>query len=143
MGVVDQIEAYLESQPEPKRREMTAFHHSIVALFSDCHLWYLDGKNDRGERVTNPNIGYGRLKLPHAGGSGRDFYQIGMSANTVGISIFIMGLKDRTYLPQKFGGTIGNATVTGYCVKFQKVSDIQTEVLMAAIRDGIALTTTF
>jgi hypothetical protein len=140
MGVIDEINAYLESQPEPKRHEMTSLHHSIVALFPDCPLSYLDGKDDEGKVVTNPNIGYGQQKLRYADGSFRDFYQIGMSANTAGISIFIMGLPDKKYLPEKFGRTIGKATVTSYCVKFKKVADIDVEVLLAAIRDGIALT---
>ena len=142
MTVIDQITSYLESQPEPKRTEMKSLHLSIMGLFSDCHLSYLDGKDGQGRVVTNPNIGYGRQKMVYADGKTRDFYKIGMSANTSGISIYIMGLKDKKYLSEKYGPTLGKAKVTGYCIQFRQVADISREMLMAAIRDGIKLTQT-
>ena len=63
-----------------------------------------------------------------------------MSANTAGISVYIMGLKDKDYLTQTFGKTIGKASVTSYCIKFKKRADIDMEVLAAAINYGIAST---
>jgi len=136
-NVLEQINAYIESQPAAKRDEMKALHSAIVSFFPDCRLSFLDGKDDRGRIVTNPNIGYGHQTMNYADGKTRDFYQIGMSANTGGISIYIMGLKDKNHLSEKFGKSIGKANVTGYCIKFKKLSDINREVLDAAIRSGI------
>lgn len=48
-----------------------------------------------------------------------------------------MGLDDRTYLAKTWGGTLGKATVTGYCIKFKSLRDIDLAVLEAAIREGI------
>ena len=142
VNAIDQINSYIEAQPDPKRSEMRTLHDLIMSQFSDCILSYLDGKDDQGKVVTNPNIGYGQQKLYYADGSSRDFYQIGMSANSSGISIFIMGLKDRNYLPEKYGKSIGKAAVTSYCIKFKRVGEIDKAVLLSAVRDGIELTST-
>ena len=67
----------------------------------------------------------------------REFYQIGMSANTTGISIYILGIKDKTYLAQTYGEKLGKASVTGYCIKFKTLKDINIDILEAAIRYGV------
>ncbi|MCS0498577.1 DUF1801 domain-containing protein [Protaetiibacter mangrovi] len=127
MTVESQIEAYLAGQPEPKRTELTQLHERIRGLMPDAELWFLDGTDASGKVVSNPNVGYGRQ-------ADRDFYRVGISANTSGISVYLMGFEDRTHLPRTIGDTIGKATVTGYCVKFRKLADIDLEVLDAAIR---------
>ena len=63
-----------------------------------------------------------------------------MSANTTGISVYILGIKDKTYLAQTYGNKIGKAGVTGYCIKFKTLKDINIDVLEAAIRYGIEST---
>lgn len=105
-----------------------------------CKLWFLDGKDETGKVVSNPNIGYGTQKLKHANGKTREFYQIGLSANTTGISVYILGLDDRKYLAQTFGKKLGKASVTGYCIKFKTLADIKVEVLEAAIQYGVEQT---
>lgn len=136
MDVQTQISDYLAAQPERKRNDMHALHDLILGLMPGCRLWFLDGRDERGRTVTNPNIGYGSLTMTTADGRSREFYQIGMSGNTTCISIYIMGLDDRTYLPKTYGSTLGKATVTGYCIKFSALRNIDVDVLAAAIRDG-------
>ncbi len=63
-----------------------------------------------------------------------------MSANTTGISIYILGIKDKTYLAQTFGKELGKASVTGYCIKLKKLKDININILEAAIRYGVEVT---
>jgi hypothetical protein len=140
MDVLDQIDAYIASQPEPKRADLLALHEHILQLIPGCRLRFLDGTNDDGKVVTNPDIGYGSYVATLAGGKTRDFYQVGLSPNTSGISLYIMGIKDRKFLPQTYGDTIGKATVTGYCIKFRKLADIDVKVLDAAIRSGLEAT---
>ena len=55
-------------------------------------------KTIKVKSVSNPNIGYGSYTIKYADGTTREFYQIGLSANTTGISVYIMGIKDKTYL---------------------------------------------
>ena len=59
-----------------------------------------------------------------------------MSANKSGISIYILGLEDKSFLATTFGKTIGKAAVSGYCIKFKRIEDINLDVLQAAIRYG-------
>ena len=140
MSIREQIKAYIATQPEQKRSQMEQLHEIVLALMPKCKLWFLDGKDERGKVVSNPNIGYGTQKLKHANGKAREFYQIGLSANTTGISVYIMGLDDRKYLAQTFGKKLGKASVTGYCIKFKTLEDINIEVLKAAIQSGVEQT---
>jgi hypothetical protein len=136
MTVQDQIKAYITSQPEPKRSDMLELHSVILEIMPTCKLWFLDGKNDEGKTVANPNIGYGHYTITYADGKTREFYQIGLSANTTGISVYIMGIDDKAYLVQTYGKEIGKASVTGYCIKFKALKDINSTILQAAIRYG-------
>ena len=140
MTVRAQIGDYLAAQPERKRGDMQALHDMMLRLMPDCRLWFLDGKGEDGRTVSNPNIGYGQLTTTFANGRTREFYQVGLSANTSGISVYIMGLDDRTYLAETYGGALGRASVTGYCIRFSSRRNIDLAVLEAAIRDGVART---
>ncbi len=140
MDVEDQIEAYMASQPEPKRSDMQALHRRILEVMPACKLWFLDGKNSENKTVSNPNIGYGLQTMHYADGTSREFYQIGLSANTSGISVYILGLEDKQYLAQTYGEKLGKASVTGYCIKFRALKNINIDVLEAAVRDGAART---
>ena len=136
MNVQEEIKKYITSQPEPKRSDMRALHHIILETMPKCKLWFLDGKDSKGKTVSNPNIGYGSYNIKYADGTTMEFYQIGMSANTTGISVYILGIEDKKYLAQTFGEKIGKASVTGYCIKFKKLKDINLTVLEKAIRYG-------
>ncbi len=140
MNVQAQIEAYITSQPEPKRSDLQALHRSIQEIMPACKLWFLDGKNSENRTVSNPNIGYGLQTLKTADGKSREFYQIGLSANKTGISVYIPGMKDKKYLAQTYGEKLGKASVTGYCLRFKALKNINIDILEAAIRDGVALT---
>lgn len=135
-----QIEEYIASEPEPKQGDMRALHRVILKAMPRCKLWFLDGKNDEGKIVSNPNIGYGLHTIKYAGGKTREFYQIGLSANTTGISVYVMGIEDRKYLAKAYGKKLGKASVSGYCIKFKALKDIDVDTLVAAIRDGVEAT---
>ena len=136
MSVQDQIRDYLASQLGPKRNDMQMLYQQILQVMPGCRLWFLDGKDDQGKTVSNPNIGYGLQVIQYAGGGTREFYQVGISANTTGISVYILGLKDKTYLARTYGEKIGRAKVMGYCIKFKSLRDIDMDILVAAIRYG-------
>lgn len=140
MNIKEQIKVYITSQPEPKRGELQELHQYILQVLPKCKVWFLDGKDNKGKTVSNPNIGYGSYSIKYADGTTREFYQIGLSANTTGISVYIMGIKDKTYLAQSYGKKIGKASVTGYCIKFKTKKDINTDVLEDAIRYGVKAT---
>jgi hypothetical protein len=137
MRVEEQIEAYLAAQPAQKRSDMQALHRLVLRAGPGCRLWFLDGRNGEGKTVSNPNIGYGHQSLPYAGGKTRDFYRIGMSANTAGISLYIIGLEDRTCLARTWGHRLGKASVTGYCIRFRALGDLDPATLEEIVRFGL------
>lgn len=134
MTIQEQINEYITSHKEPKRSDLENLHQIILELMPKCKLWFLDGKNDENKTVSNPNIGYGLHLMKYADGKTRDFYKIGLSANTTGTSVYIMGIEDKKYLANTFGEKIGKASVTSYCIKFKKLNDINIEVLKEAIQ---------
>jgi hypothetical protein len=140
MPAKEEIEKYLASQPEQKQGDMRALHRLILKAMPRCRLWFLDGRNSEGKTVSNPNIGYGLHTMKSAGGKSREFYQIGLCANATGISVYVLGLEDKKYLARTYGKKIGKASVTGYCIRFRALADIDVDMLMAAIRDGVEAT---
>jgi len=137
MTVEQQIENHIASHPEPKRTEIQHLHEVILKVTPEGKLWFSDGLNSEGKVVANPTIGYGQYTIKYANGTTADSFRIGLSANTTGISVYIMGLEDKKYLIENFGDDIGKAKVTGYCIRFKSIKDINLEVLEAAVRYGI------
>jgi len=136
MNIQNQIKEYIANHPDPKRNEMESLHHIILQIAPDCKLWFLDGKDDKGKIVSNPNIGYDLLTIKYADGKTRELYQIGLSANSTGISVYIMGIDDKKYLSTTYGDKLGKASITGYCIKFKTIKDINLNILEEAIRFG-------
>jgi hypothetical protein len=134
MKIEDQIISYIESQSEIKKADMFTLHKLIMDIMPNCKLWFLDGKNEDNKIVSNPNIGYGNYIIKYADGKTKQFYQVGISANTTGISVYLFGIDDKTYLAQTFGKKLGKANVTGYCIKFKTLKDINSDILEEAIR---------
>jgi Domain of unknown function (DU1801) len=138
MNVEEQIEKYIASQPEPKRGDMRELHRLTLQVSPESKLWFFDGKDSKDRTVSNPTIGYGLHTIKYANGKNREFFQIGLSGNKTGISVYILGLKDKKYLAKTYGKKLGKASVTGYCIRFKGLKDINIDTLEAAIRDGLA-----
>lgn len=134
MSIEEQIQQYISSQPEPKRSEMESLHQIIMQIIPECKLWFLDGKDSENKVVSNPNIGYGLHIIEYTNGTTKEFYKIGLSANTTGISVYIMGIEDKKFLAETYGQRLGKASVTGYCIKFKTLKDINVEVLEKVIQ---------
>ena len=136
MNIEEQIKKYIDSLSGAKHFDIEVLHKRLLQLLPKSKLWFLNGKDEKGKIVSNPNIGYGLQTIKYADGKTKEFYQIGISANTSGISVYIMGIKDNTYLPQTYGKKLGKARITGYCIKFKALKDINIDILEAAIRYG-------
>ena len=66
MTTQEQIDSYIDSQPEVKCSDMQALHRIILQVMPGCQLWFLDGKNSENKTVSNPNIGYGSHIIEYA-----------------------------------------------------------------------------
>jgi|SRR5436853_4658330 len=137
MNVQEQIKKYITSQPEPKRSDMQALHRLILQMLPASKLWFFDGKNSENQTIANPTIGYGSHTIKYANGTTREYFQIGLLANKTGISVHILGIKDKTYLAKTYGKKLGKASVSGYCIRFKTLKDININMLEAAIGYGV------
>lgn len=140
MKTEEEISRYLEAIPEPRQSDMRRLHGTILEMNPGCKLWFLDGKDESGKVVSNPCIGYGTLSKQYANGKTRESFRAGISANSAGLSVYIMGMDDKKYLREKYGDSIGKANVTGYCIKFRALKDVDLAVLKEAIQEGIEQT---
>jgi hypothetical protein len=75
--------------------------------------------------------------MKYAGGKTRQFYRVGLGANATGISIYLIGIEDRDYLSRTYGKRLGKASVSGYCIKFRTLEDIDMATLEEMIRFGL------
>jgi hypothetical protein len=130
MQVLQHINAYLTSLPQPKQNEMRSLHELVMQVAPHAQLWFLDGKNEAQQTVTNPNIGYGLHTLHYANGSQKAFYKVGIAATQKGISVYVMGTPNKTYLADTYKAHMGRASFTGYCISFKQLSDIHLNTLM-------------
>jgi hypothetical protein len=137
MDVQAQIQSYIAGQAQPKRDDLQTLHRMALGVSPNCRLWFLDGRNDAGKVVSNPNIGYGVQAKRYANGDVKAFYQVGLSGNTSGISMYIMGLSDKTHLSQTYGPTLGKAKITGYCVTFKSLNDVNLDVIEQMLADHL------
>lgn len=136
MTIKQQIETYIAAQPDSKRSDMEFLHHAILQQQDGVQLWFLDGRNAENKVIANPNIGYGRCEIAYADERAREFYRVGMSANGTGISVYFMCFRDKNYLSNTYGHQIGKAKITGYCIKFKSLPDIDIQVLLHAINNA-------
>jgi len=137
MNVQEQIKNYITCLPEPKRSDMKELHRLLLKVLPGCKLWFDEGKNNENKTINNPTIGYGAYTIKYANGKTREFFQIGISANKTGISVYILGISDKEYLAQTFGKNIGKANVSGYCIRFKTLTEINIDILEAAVRYGV------
>ncbi len=137
MEIKAQIEEYIKNQPEQKQLEMQELHMLILTLMPNSKQWYFDGKNEEGKQVAYPTIGYGNYTITYKDGSTREFFRIGLLANSTGFAVHIMGIDDKKFLIDKYAKNIGKAKVGTYAITFKSIKDINLEILKEAIQNRI------
>lgn len=128
---------YIKSLPEGIAKDIEYLHRHILQHFPTKKLWFLDGKNEQGKVVSNPNIGYGICQLSK--GKQKEFYQVGISATSTGISVYLMGVSDKSLLKQQFGSRLPHAQMSGYCVKIKHLKEMDWLVFDELLAFGFSL----
>jgi hypothetical protein len=54
--------------------------------------------------------------------------------------MYVIGLADKHYRPNKYGKTIGKASVTGYCIQFKNLNVINLELYDTVIQNALKQT---
>jgi hypothetical protein len=124
---------FINQQEIKLKQELYTLHELILSIKPNIQLWYFNGKNETGKIVSNPNLGYGSCLLNKGSMNEREFYRIGLSPNLQGISIYVFGLDDKMYLNNQYKNTIGKAKISGYCIKFKSLKDLDLLVLKSLL----------
>ncbi|MBU3677819.1 MAG: DUF1801 domain-containing protein, partial [Chitinophagaceae bacterium] len=114
--VNDSIQGYLNQVKPLVSSDLQVLHASICKAVPGVQLRFFDGLNDVGKVVANPTIGYGSCTLHHAKGATKETFRVGLSANTKGLSVYVLGLCDKQFLKKSLQAQFGKATITGYCI---------------------------
>ncbi len=128
------IEAHFALLPSPKKEELCALYEIISEEMKSEPISFFDGKNENGKTIANPTIGFGETMLQYANGKKREIFRIGICATASGLSIHILGITDKTFLKNFLGDRLGKVKITGYCIQFKKMKDIDREVLKSLLR---------
>ncbi|MEK0440779.1 MAG: hypothetical protein RLZZ504_1695 [Bacteroidota bacterium] len=127
--IQQQIQTYLKSIPPEKRADLIDLQKLISELFPNYPLSFHTGYDTTGKQVSNPSIGYGNYLHTFSNGTTSSMYQIGLSVNNNGISIYLLGLSKSINIKEIFTSNIGKAQITGYCIKFKRLSEINLQIL--------------
>lgn len=141
MEIERQIQHFILQQEIAKQKDLLSLHELMRSILPSGKLWIENGRDDAGKVVTNPTIGYGQQTMLLAKRKSREMFQIGISVNTSGISIYLIGIRNKLDLAEQFGNKLGKAKVSGYCIKFKQLSDLNLTVLEEVLRMGITVTT--
>jgi hypothetical protein len=135
MTTAEKISHHLATLSLEKSAELSRLYQLILDEMKGEDLLFFDGKNEQGKVVANPTIGFGQCRLTYADGSFQDTFRLGISANSTGLSIHILGLKDKKFLVDFLGTRLGKAKITGYAIRFGKMRDIDEGVLKELVRE--------
>lgn len=133
MNTQAQIDAYLQSVNELQKADLLLLSDLLSNNFINPILSFNTGIDENGKRVSNPSIGFGQYNHVFSNGVSKKLFQVGISANTGGISIYLLGLPKTSNLKSTFGAALGQAQITGYCIKFKSTRKINTECLIEGI----------
>ncbi len=134
MSTAEKISHHLATLSLEKSAELSRLYQLIHGEMSTEDLQFFDGKNEQGKVIANPTIGFGQCRLTYSDGSFQDTFRLGISANSAGLSIHILGLKDKKFLADFLGTRLGKAKITGYAIRFGKMKDLDEGVLRELVR---------
>ncbi len=137
MKIEEQIDHHLNALPKEKGDELRLLFDIIRNEIPKAQLHFFDGKNAEGKVVANPTIGFGNCRLHYADGRHQDTFRLGISANSTGLSIHILGLKDKIFLTEFLGTRLGKVKITGYAIRCRRMSEIEEGVLRELVREVI------
>lgn len=136
------FEQFMQELSPSLHEDFIQIHQLLQTLLPNCHLQFESGKMDNGKAVHNPTLGYGILHLPLANGQKRETFQVGLSTNKNGLSLHIMGLRNKKPLSEIIGPDIGKASITGYCLRLRSLSQINLNVLRLGLQSAIQIQST-
>jgi hypothetical protein len=128
------MQSYLQKLPRSKQQELQEFIRIVAQVAPQEMATFYDGKDKEGKVVTNGTIGFGSYLHHFSDGRMEQLYRIGISPNATGFSIYVLGLMDKEILKTRFANSLGKAKVTGYCIKFKSLKDLDEKIVLDLIK---------
>ena len=128
------MQSYLQKLPRSKQQELQEFIRIVAQVAPKEKAIFYDGKDKEGKVVTNPALGFGSYLHHFSDGRVEQLYRIGISPNATGFSIYVLGLMDKEILKTRFANSLGKAKVTGYCIKFKSLKDLDEKIVLVLIK---------
>jgi hypothetical protein len=128
------MQPFLQHFPDSKQQELQEFIRIVAQVAPQENAIFYDGKDKEGKVVTNPAIGFGSYLHHFSDGRVEEVYRLGLSPNATGFSIYVLGLKDKEILKTRFANSLGKAKVTGYCIKFKSLKDLDEKIVLDLIK---------
>lgn len=121
-----------------KMNELIAILNWMQTQFPDLQATFHDGKDEKGKQITNPTHGFGAFEQTYANGEKKTHFQIGVAQTKSGISIYLLGIRGKMDLPAACSA-LGKAKVTGYCISYKKMTDLNLGVLKNVLLSTLKL----
>jgi hypothetical protein len=121
-------EEYIDGLAEPRRSELRALHELVRATVPALEPTMEFGMP-----------GYGKYHYRYASGREGDWAVVTMASNKNYISVYVAATtEDGGYLAESYRPRLPNASIGKSCVRFKKLSDVDTEVLAELLREAEA-----
>ncbi|GAA4528214.1 iron chaperone [Amycolatopsis samaneae] len=120
-------EEYLSGLAEPRRGELRALHELVRATVPEL-----------APTMEFGMPGYGRYHYRYASGREGDWALVMLASNKNYISLYVTSVVGDRYLAESYAERLPKASVGKSCVRFKRVSDVDTAVLAELLREAAA-----
>lgn len=120
-------DAYFDALDEPRRSELRTLHELIRATVPQLRPTMEFGMP-----------GYGKYHYRYASGREGDWMLVGLASNKNYISLYVTATVDDRYLAETFKPRLPKASIGKSCIRFKRVSDVDTEALAELLRAAAA-----
>jgi hypothetical protein len=116
---------YLLALREPRRSEVAELDALIRKTAPKLEPFILGGM-----------LAYGRTRCTYANGKEQDWFKIGVASNASYISLYVRGTAEDGSISEQHRKALPKANIGKGCVRFKRMSDLDTAVLKRVIREG-------
>jgi uncharacterized protein YdhG (YjbR/CyaY superfamily) len=126
-GAAATHDEYLDALTEPRRSDLRALHELIRGAVPQL-----------APTMEFGMPGYGKYHYRYASGREGDWPLISFASNKNYISLYVAATGDEGYLAESFKPRLPKASIGKSCIRFKRLSDLDTEVLAALFKAAAA-----
>lgn len=125
---VDTPQDYIAAiKDEDRRQDISALHALITTNAPACT-----------PHVRSGMLGYGSYTYKYASGRMGEWSQLALASNKQYISLYAGAIEDGAYLTDRFRSRLPKASIGKSCVRFKRLSDVDTAALAELINQTAA-----